>query len=324
MTAAMILAAYKVQAGAMTIGDFVLINAFMMQIFMPLNFLGFVYREMKGSLANIEKMFNLLEVKAKITDSPNAKTLALSEPSIEFDKVSFSYDGKRSIFNNLSISIPKNCTTAIVGSSGSGKSTISKLLFRFYDTQAGNISLGGEYIQDLTLESLRSSIGFVPQDCVLFNASIRDNIHYGRVNATQTEIDNAIDLARLRDLINTLPDGVDTLVGERGLKLSGGEKQRVAIARAILKDPEILVFDEATSSLDSESESEIMQAIQSVTQNKTCVMIAHRLSTIANADKIIVLENGAVVEEGTHEALLTEKGRYAQLWELQEAQSESD
>lgn len=318
MTAAMILAAYDVQAGKMTIGDFVLINAFMMQIFMPLNFLGFVYREMKGSLANIEKMFNLLEIQPKITEKENAEPLRESDVAIRFNQVSFAYTPERNIFNNLDLEIPRHKKTAIVGSSGSGKSTISKLLFRFYDLSSGKIVFGDQNITDITLDSLRSSMGFVPQDTVLFNTSIFENIRYGNIHATEAEINRAIDLAYLREFIEKLPEGWDTVVGERGLKLSGGEKQRIAIARAILKDPAIFVFDEATSSLDSESEKQILDAIQNIGSNKTCIVIAHRLSTIKNADNIIVLENGKLVEQGSHDALINKKGRYYQLWELQE------
>ncbi len=320
MTLAMILAAYRVQSGNMSLGDFVLINAFMMQIFMPLNFLGFVYREMKGSMANIEKMFNLLDVKPKVVETSNASDINSRQSDLHFQNIDFHYNNDRGIFSNLSFTIKANQKTAIVGSSGSGKSTISKLLFRFYDVTAGKILIGQQDIRDLKLQALRGVMGFVPQDTVLFNTSIHENIRYGRVDAGQDAIDRAIDLAHLRDFINKLPEGLNTIVGERGLKLSGGEKQRVAIARAILKDPEILVFDEATSSLDSESEKEILEAIKDISSNKTSVVIAHRLSTIADADHIIVLENGQVMEEGTHSELLAAQSRYADLWRLQEAE----
>lgn len=318
MTAAMILAAYHVQDGRMSLGDFVLINAFMMQIFMPLNFLGFVYREMKGSLANIERLFNLLEEKPSIQDSIDSRDVSSLDHTIDFKDVNFYYDEKRSIFSNLTFSIEAHTKVAIVGSSGSGKSTISKLLFRFYDVNAGAITIGGENIRDIRLNSLRSRMGFVPQDTVLFNTSIVENIRYGNLHATDDEVNTAIDLAHLRDFITRLPDGWNTVVGERGLKLSGGEKQRVAIARTILKDPDILVFDEATSSLDSESEKEILSAFKNLGSNKTCLIIAHRLSTISDADKIIVLEDGDISEEGKHNDLLKKNGRYAELWRLQE------
>jgi len=262
-------------------------------------------------------------MKAIIQHYRNATERARKHASIESNIGCFSYKNRNPIVDGVTISISENSSTAIVGSSGSRKSTISKLLLRFYEPESGEILIDGNNINDVTLKSLRSHIGFVPQDTVLFNASILENIQYGNVQASQSEVDKAIDLARLRTLVNTLPDGLNTLVGERGLKLSGGEKQRVAIARAILKDPNILVFDEATSSLDSESESEIMQAINAITRNKTCVMIAHRLSTIANADNIIVLDSGKVVEQGNHTTLLNLNKRYAQLWEFQKSQSGS-
>lgn len=321
MTAAMILAAYFVQSETMTLGDFVLINAFMMQIFMPLNFLGFVYREMKGSMANIEKMFNLLEIKPKIQEVPDAIDLPDAVGDITFSHVGFGYTDKRKIFNDLNLVIPQNKKTAIVGSSGSGKSTISKLLFRFYDIQQGDIFFGRTPISTLNLASLRKQLGFVPQDTVLFNTSIYENIKYGNVEADEAQINKAIELAHLREFIKKLPDGWDTVVGERGLKLSGGEKQRIAIARTILKNPPILVFDEATSSLDSESEKGITDAIAAIGSDKTCIVIAHRLSTIADADLIYVLEDGEVVESGSHQELLSKDGRYSDLWNMQKSDS---
>lgn len=321
MTAAMVLAAFHVQADKMSLGDFVLINAFMMQIFMPLNFLGFVYREMKGSMANIEKMFGLLDVEPKVIDNDAAMELSNKGKDIRFNKVAFSYNENRPIFEDLSFTIRANKKTAIVGSSGSGKSTISKLLFRFYDVQSGSVAFGDQDIREVKLSDLRSEMGFVPQDTVLFNTTIYENIRYGNVVASNEKINQAIDLAHLRSFVEQLPEGLETVVGERGLKLSGGEKQRVAIARTILKNPGVLVFDEATSSLDSESEKEILQAIQEVGSNKTCLVIAHRLSTIADADHIIVLEQGKVVEEGNHNELISKKGRYYDLWLLQEAES---
>ncbi|WP_370980527.1 ABC transporter ATP-binding protein/permease [Agaribacterium sp. ZY112] len=318
MTLAMIFAAYQVSQGHMTLGDFVLINAFMMQIFMPLNFLGFVYREMKGAMANIEKLFDLLSVKTKIIEKDKAQDLIVKKGSIDIDDISFSYNAKRKVIDNLTVSIKENSKVAIVGSSGSGKSTISKLLFRFYDCDAGHIKIDGQDISDVSLHSLRQAIAFVPQDTVLFNSSIYENIRYGCVEASESDINKAIKLAHLEKFISSLPDGLDTLVGERGLKLSGGEKQRVAIARCILKNPKILIFDEATSSLDSESEKEILKAVEEISENKTCIMIAHRLSTIANADHIIVIEDGKVLEQGNHTELIAKQSRYSELWSLQE------
>lgn len=319
MTIAMILAAYQIQAGEMSIGDFVLINAFMLQIFVPLSFLGFVYREMKGSMANIEKMFNLLEEKPSVIDQENAKPLNITKIEICFSDVAFSYNPTREIFSKLSFTIKAKNKTAIVGSSGSGKSTISKLLFRFYDPTAGKILIDGQDIKSANIASLRQLMGFVPQDAVLFNASIFENIQYGNVSASEQEVKQAIELAHLDNFIEQLAEGWHTMVGERGLKLSGGEKQRVAIARAILKNPDIMIFDEATSSLDSESEREILSAINSISQQKTSIVIAHRLSTIADADCIIVLEKGEIVEQGRHADLIELGGRYAELWHLQES-----
>jgi ABC-type transport system involved in Fe-S cluster assembly fused permease/ATPase subunit len=317
MGLSMILAAYGVQRGEMTLGDFVLINAFMMQIFMPLNFLGFVYREMKGSMANIENLFKLLRENPSIKNSDSATELALSQAEIQFDDVSFSYQKERNILNKISFTLPAKSRLAIVGHSGSGKSTISKLLFRFYDPTGGVIRIDGQDIHGLSLESLRASMAFVPQDTVLFNTTIYENIRYGDIDAEDSAIQQAIDMADLRNFINKLPLGLDTVVGERGLKLSGGEKQRIAIARAILKKPAILVFDEATSSLDSKAEKEILNAIDSISGDRSVLMIAHRLSTIASADQILVLDDGNIVERGNHQELIAKKGTYAELWELQ-------
>ncbi|MDB4512297.1 ATP-binding cassette domain-containing protein, partial [Arenicella sp.] len=317
VTAAMILAAYQVRNGSMTIGDFVLINALMMQVFMPLNFLGFVYREMKGSMANIDAMFALLKVKSKIQDLPDAPDLTVSKGRIEFRDVAFSYQADRQILEEVSFSVLPKQKLAIVGSSGSGKSTIMKLLFRFYDVDSGQIEIDGQNIAEVSQYSLRKHISIVPQDTVLFNSSIFANIQYGDVTASATEVWQAIKMAYLDEFIEKLPDGADTLVGERGLKLSGGEKQRVAIARAILKKPAILVFDEATSSLDSQAERHILQAMEHVRKNYTSVVIAHRLSTVVDADRIIVLDQGKIVEQGTHQDLLHRDGRYAKLWQLQ-------
>ncbi len=323
MSSAMILAAANVASQDMTLGDFVLINAFMMQIFMPLNFLGFVYREMKGSLANIEKMFGLLNTKAKITDAPSATNLNVGKGEITFNDVCFAYSEQREILKNVSLTIQSKQKVAIVGSSGSGKSTLLKLLFRFYDPNAGSILIDGQDISQVTQHSLRETIGVVPQDTVLFNMSIYENIRYGRVNATDEEVQHAIELAHLDQFITQLPEGSDTLVGERGLKLSGGEKQRVSIARAILKRPKIMVFDEATSSLDSKSEQGILEAIEAISREQTTIVIAHRLSTVVDADEIVVLDQGEIIEKGPHSALLNQNGKYAQLWEIQQAENQN-
>ncbi|NND80835.1 MAG: ABC transporter ATP-binding protein/permease [Gammaproteobacteria bacterium] len=317
MTAAMVLAAMRVRDGDMTIGDFVLINALMMQIFMPLNFLGFVYREMKGSMANIDAMFALLSVQPAVLDVPGSKRLAVREGRIEFDDVAFAYHADRPILKGVSFVAQPKQKVAIVGSSGSGKSTIMKLLFRFYDIQSGAILIDGQNIAEVSQRSLRKVISVVPQDTVLFNASIFDNIQYGNVDASEEQVWQAIRMAYLDDFIKQLPEGADTYVGERGLKLSGGEKQRVAIARAILKQPAIMVFDEATSSLDSRAEQRILQAMEQVRGDYTSLVIAHRLSTVVDADLIVVLDRGRVVEQGTHDSLLSTEGRYAALWALQ-------
>lgn len=317
MMAAMMLAAYDVAQHRMTIGDFVLINAFMMQIFVPLNFLGFIYREMKASFTNIEKMFSLLDKKPKVADKVDAKELQIHAGEVVFNHVNFSYQNEREIIKNLSFKVPANKKIAVVGSSGAGKSTIMKLLFRFYDVSSGSILIDGQDIRDISQHSLRTHIGIVPQDTVLFNTSIFDNIRYGKITATDAEVWNAIELAHLQDFILQLPDKEQTKVGERGLKLSGGEKQRVAIARAILKQPQIMIFDEATSSLDSRSEQLILKAIKTVSAKQTSLVIAHRLSTIIDADEIIVLEKGKIVEQGRHQDLLKLKGHYATLWDLQ-------
>lgn len=316
-TAAMVLAAFQVRSGAMTIGDFVLINALMMQIFVPLNFLGFVYREMKGSMANIDAMFALLNVTPSVQDQHNAPVLHVDKGAIRFENVSFAYQAERVILKRVSFDVAPKQKVAIVGSSGSGKSTIMKLLFRFYDLNSGCITIDGQDIASVTQQSLRQAISVVPQETVLFNASIYENIQYGNVEASEEQVWDAIRMAYLDDFIEQLPDGADTHVGERGLKLSGGEKQRVAIARAILKQPSIMVFDEATSSLDSRAEQRILQAMESVRGNYTSVVIAHRLSTITDADQIVVLDQGEIVEHGTHSELLAKQGQYATLWQLQ-------
>tara|TARA_R110001592_G_scaffold61158_22_gene186292 strand:- start:22786 stop:24579 length:1794 start_codon:yes stop_codon:yes gene_type:complete len=318
MTTAMVLAANEVVTKSMTLGDFVLINAFMLQIFMPLNFLGFVYREMKGSMANIEAMFALLRQKATITDIENAPQLQLTEGRIEIENLSFRYQSERPILNNISFKVAAKQKVAIVGSSGAGKSTLLKLLFRFYDASEGRILIDGQDIKTVDQSSLRRALGIVPQDTVLFNQSILENIRYGRIDASDEDVFEAIRMAHLSDFIARLPKGVDTLVGERGLKLSGGEKQRVAIARALLKQSPIMIFDEATSSLDSASERLILEAIRDIAREHTMLVIAHRLSTIVDADHILVLEHGEIVEQGTHASLLDQNGQYAHLWSLQQ------
>lgn len=323
MTAMLMLAAFEVKGGRMTLGDFVLVNAFMMQIFMPLNFLGFVYREIKSSMANIERMFDLLKVNPKVQDARDAKDLVLTEGKIEFINVGFSYHSERPIVKNVSFTVQPGEKVALVGGSGAGKSTIGKLLFRFYDVNSGKICIDGQSIADVTQHSLRRAIGVVPQDTVLFNTSLLENVRYGRPQASDDDVKKAIALAHLDRLIEQLPKGYDTQVGERGLKLSGGEKQRVAIARTILKNPGILLFDEATSSLDSESEVAIMEAINEISADKSSVVVAHRLSTVVDADRIIVLEHGEIVEQGTHDALLAMRGRYSQLWALQQKEQQS-
>ncbi len=320
-TTAMIwLAANQVSTGSMTVGDFVAVNSYMMILFMPLNFLGFVYREIKGSMANIEKMFELLAVQPKVVDIENAPDLQLTQGAIEFNHVSFHYRADRTILKNVSFQIQPGEKLAIVGSSGAGKSTLVKLLFRFYDCNEGAVLIDGQDINQVSQHSLRSLIGIVPQDTVLFNDSIFENVRYGLPEASDEQVDEAIRLAHLDTFIAQLPEGRDTRVGERGLKLSGGEKQRVAIARTILKRPPILVFDEATSSLDSKSEQAILKAINEISQNHTSLVIAHRLSTIVDADRIIVLEQGEVVEQGNHQQLLQHNGRYALLWHTQQSE----
>ncbi|PKG81666.1 metal ABC transporter permease [Colwellia sp. 75C3] len=339
MTAMLALAANEVAAGAMTLGDFVLINAFMMQLFMPLNFLGFVYREIKGSLANIENLFGLLAKKPKVQDVADAVALNLTEQgdsstsqdtshltshmreqaSIVFDNIAFAYNAKRPIIKGISFKVNAGEKVAVVGQSGSGKSTLVKLLFRFYDVDSGAIKINQQDISQVSQQSLRTHIGIVPQDTVLFNDSLFNNVQYGCPTASKDEVLKAIDLAHLSEFIASLPDGLDTVVGERGLKLSGGEKQRVAIARTILKNPQILVFDEATSSLDSQSEQAILTAINEVAKSRTSLVIAHRLSTIIDSDNIIVMSHGEIVEQGNHQQLLALQGQYSKMWQLQQS-----
>jgi len=318
MTAMLALAAYQVTYQQMTLGDFVLINAFMMQLFIPLNFLGFVYREIKGSLTNIEQMFDLTGKKPKIQDVVDASELNVEQGEVCFNNVSFDYNEERAILKNINFTIKAGQKVAIVGESGSGKSTLVKLLFRFYDCKKGTISIDGQSIELVSQHSLRKNIGIVPQDTVLFNESLYENVLYGNVNASKPEVEKAIELAHLSAFIQSLPQGGETVVGERGLKLSGGEKQRVAIARTILKNPPILVFDEATSSLDSHSEQAILTAIKEVAKDHTSLVIAHRLSTIVDADNIIVLHQGELVEQGDHHSLLTLQGYYYKMWQLQQ------
>ncbi|EWH10444.1 ABC transporter-like protein [Catenovulum agarivorans DS-2] len=322
MASMMILAAYQVSLNKMSIGDFVLVNAFMMQLFLPLNFLGFVYREIKGSLANIEHMFALLKRQPKTTDKAQAQPLVVAQANVEFNQVSFNYNQDRSILKDVSFTLEPGEKIAIVGHSGSGKSTLVKLLYRFYDLDSGQILIDGQNIADATLQSLRQSISIVPQDTVLFNDSLFNNIRYGRQDATEDEVVTAVELAALADFVASLPKGLETQVGERGLKLSGGEKQRVAIARAILKNAPILVFDEATSSLDSNAERTIMRAFNQYASGHSSIVIAHRLSTIVDADKIIVLDKGNLVEQGTHANLLAAKGHYYNLWQAQQQQQD--
>jgi ATP-binding cassette subfamily B protein len=317
MTSMMWLAAERVTEGSMSVGDFVLINAFMMQLFIPLNFLGFVYREIKGSMANIENMFALLDLTSGVKDITAAPALQITQGVISFNKVSFHYRDDRAIIKDLSFTIQPGEKVAIVGASGAGKSTLVKLLFRFYDPNTGSISIDGQDVSQVSQQSLRRAIGIVPQDTVLFNQSIFENIRYGDPQASDEDVLQAIRLAHLEDFITQLPQGSATVVGERGLKLSGGEKQRVAIARTILKRPPILVFDEATSSLDSKSERSILSALQEISEGHTSMVIAHRLSTVVDADRIVVLDQGSLVEQGSHRELLSLKGRYFELWTAQ-------
>ncbi|QYJ94624.1 ABCB family ABC transporter ATP-binding protein/permease [Shewanella spartinae] len=316
MTLMLALAATRVSQGAMTIGDFVLINAFMMQLFMPLNFLGFVYREIRGALANIERMFSLLDRQPKIEDAPDATSPHITQGSLKFEGVSFRY-GDRPILSDVSFEIPAGHKVAIVGDSGAGKSTIVKLLFRFYETQQGTITIDGHDTKALTQHALRSAIAIVPQDTVLFNDSLLENIRYGLPGASDEQVKAAIELAHLSNFVSQLSEGWHTKVGERGLKLSGGEKQRVAIARAILKGSPLLVFDEATSSLDSHSEQAILNALKEMAKGHTSLVIAHRLSTVVDADQILVLSQGKIVERGDHQSLLAADGLYKKLWTVQ-------
>jgi ABC-type transport system involved in Fe-S cluster assembly fused permease/ATPase subunit len=306
--------------GRMTLGDLVMINAFMIQLYIPLNFLGVLYREIKQSLTDLDRMFTLLEKEREVADAPNALTLQLSgSPTVKFESVVFAYEATRPILHGISFEIPAGKTVAVVGPSGSGKSTLARLLFRFYDVGSGAITIDGQDIRQVTQGSVRRAMGIVPQDTVLFNDTVRYNIAYGRTDATEAEVEQAAKAAHIHDFISATPKGYDTMVGERGLKLSGGEKQRVAIARTLLKNPPIVIFDEATSALDSANERAIQSELQSAAQNKTTLVIAHRLSTVVDAHEILVLDTGRIVERGAHSELLALNGRYAQMWALQQS-----
>jgi ATP-binding cassette subfamily B protein len=317
MTVMMWMAAQSVMEKTMTLGDLAMINAYMIQLFIPLNFLGFVYREIRRALTDLENMLGLLKRTPAIVDKEDAAVLQITQGAIDWQQVNFAYNPERPILRQFNLHIPAGSKVAVVGASGAGKSTLSRLLYRFYDIQSGSIRIDGQDIRQVTLDSLRRVIAIVPQDTVLFNTSIRENIAYGNPQASDAEIDRAIKMAHLQNFINSLPEGDKTLVGERGLKVSGGEKQRIAIARVLLKNASIIIFDEATSALDSNSESAILDAMEELASGHTSIVIAHRLSTVVDADQIIVLDQGAVVEQGTHTQLLAQHGKYAQLWAMQ-------
>jgi ABC-type transport system involved in Fe-S cluster assembly fused permease/ATPase subunit len=316
-------AALGVAEGRMTIGDLVLVNGFMLQLYVPLNFLGVIYREIKQALTDMDRMFRLLDAHREIADAPDAKPLVVRGAEVRFERVNFGYDLRRQVLFDVDFTIPAGTTCAVVGATGSGKSTLARLLFRFYDVQDGRILIDGQDVRDVKQHSLRSAIGIVPQDTVLFNDTIEYNIAYGRPGAGRDEVIAAAKSAHIHDFIAKLPDGYETMVGERGLKLSGGEKQRVAIARTLLKDPPILVFDEATSALDSKTERLIQAELEEIARDRTTLVIAHRLSTIVNADQILVLDHGRIIERGTHAQLLAANGAYARMWRLQQQDAAS-
>ncbi|WP_457582743.1 ABCB family ABC transporter ATP-binding protein/permease [Ensifer canadensis] len=320
----MIMSALAVQRGEQTLGDFVFINAMLIQLAIPLNFIGFVYREIRQGLTDIEHMFDLLDVEAEVVDSPDARQLAIANGAIAFKDVHFAYDVARPILKGISFEVPAGKTVAVVGPSGAGKSTLSRLLYRFYDVQQGTITIDGQDVRDVTQKSLRAVIGMVPQDTVLFNDTIAYNIRYGRVSASEEEVVAAAEAAQIATFIQSLPEGFQAMVGERGLKLSGGEKQRVAIARTILKAPPILILDEATSALDTRTEQEIQSALDVVSRNRTTLVIAHRLSTVINADEIIVLKDGVIAERGTHGELIDRDGLYASMWSRQREATQAE
>ena len=324
MAAVMAMSAWEVSRGTHTIGDFVFVNAMLMQLSIPLNFIGFIYREIRQAMTDIEQMFDLLDVKEEVTDREGASALVVSDGKVTFDDVHFSYDANRPILKGVSFEVPAGKTVAIVGPSGAGKSTISRLLFRFYDVQQGSIRIDGQDVREVTQESLRAVIGMVPQDTVLFNDTIAYNVRYGRPSASEEEVAQAADLAQIGTFIAALPDGYRTMVGERGLKLSGGEKQRVAIARTILKAPPVLMLDEATSALETQTEQEIQAALDLVSRGRTTLVIAHRLSTVISADEIIVLQDGRIAERGRHAELLAAGGLYASMWARQREATEAE